>query len=94
MAQKINLVIQKDLTKLAGNKYGKGIYRSQVKDIINLDEQIIFVIPDQIDRAASSFVQGFFDEIVKAIGIDGIRSKISYETKIPNFEQFVLDNLE
>ena len=94
MAQRINLVFQKDFTKLAGNKYGKGIYQSQVKNIIKFDEEIIFVIPDQIDRAASSFVQGFFDEIIKAIGIDGIKSQISYETKIPNFEQFVLDNLE
>ena len=94
MEQRINLVFPKDFTKLAGNKYGKGIYQAQVKDIINLDEHIIFVIPDQIDRAASSFVQGFFDEIVKAIGLDGIKTKISYETKIPNFTQFVLDNLE
>ena len=55
---------------------------------------LCLLLPDQIDRAASSFVQGFFDEIVKEIGIEGIKSQISYETKIPNFEQFVLDNLE
>ena len=45
MAQRINLVFQKDFTKLAGNKYGKGIYQSQVKNIINFDEEIIFGLP-------------------------------------------------
>lgn len=94
MAQQIKLNFQKDFTKLAGNKYGKGIYQTQVKDIINLDEEIVFIIPDQIDRAASSFVQGFFDEIIKKIGIDGIKAKISFVTNIPDFKQFVVDNLE
>ena len=94
MTQRIELVFPKDFTKLAGNKYGKKIYQTQVKGVISFTGQIVFVIPSQIDRAASSFVQGFFDDIIKAIGIDGIESQINFETEIPNFKQFVLDNLE
>ena len=59
MAQQIKLNIRRDITKLAGNKYGKVIYQTQVRDNINLDEEVVFIIPEQIDRAASSFVQGF-----------------------------------
>lgn len=94
MAQEIKLSLPKDFTKLAGNKYGKGIYQTQVKDNINLNDKIVFIFPDQIDRAASSFVQGFFDEIIKKIGIEGIKSQINFVTNIPNFKQFVIDNLE
>ena len=94
MTQEIKLNLPKDFTKLAGNKYGKGIYQTQVKDIIDLNGKIVFVFPDQIDRAASSFVQGFFDEIIKKIGIEGIKSQIDFTTNIPDFKQFVIDNLE
>ena len=94
MVQQIKLNIQRDFTKLAGNKYGKVIYQTQVRDIINLDEEVIIIIPEQIDRAASSFVQGFFDDIIKKIGIEGVKSRINFQTNIPNFKQFVIDNLE
>lgn len=94
MAQQIKLNIRRDITKLAGNKYGKVIYQTQVRDNINLDEEVVFIIPEQIDRAASSFVQGFFDDIIKRIGIEGIKTRITFQTSIPNFKQFVIDNLE
>ena len=94
MAQQIKLNIRKDITKLAGNKYGKVIYQTQVRDNINLEEEVVFIIPEQIDRAASSFVQGFFDDIIKKIGIEGIKTRITFQTSIPNFKQFVVDNLE
>jgi hypothetical protein len=94
MAQQIKLNIRKDITKLAGNKYGKVIYQTQVRDNINLEEEVVFIIPEQIDRAASSFVQGFFDDIIKKIGIEGIKTRITFQTNIPNFKQFVVDNLE
>ena len=94
MAQQIKLNIRRDITKLAGNNYGKVIYQTQVRDNINLDEEVVFIIPEQIDRAASSFVQGFFDDIIKRNGIEGIKTRITFQTSIPNFKQFVIDNLE
>ena len=94
MEQTIKLVFKNDLTKLAGNAFGKNTYETQVKDIIDFNASIIFEIPSQIDRIASSFVQGFFDEIVKEIGVEGIEKQIEYISSITDLKYFVLDNLE
>lgn len=94
MVQRIELEFAKDLRKLVGNSFGRNTYESQVKDKIDLSQQIIFVIPSVIDRVASSFVQGFFDAIVNEIGISGIEKKISFESSIFNLKKFVLENLK
>ena len=94
MEQTIKLVFKNDLTKLAGNAFGKNTYETQVKDVIDFNASIIFEIPSQIDRIASSFVQGFFDEIVKEIGVEGIEKQIEYISSITDLKYFVLDNLE
>lgn len=94
MQQTIKLIFKKDLTKLAGNAFGKNTYETQVKDVIDFNASIVFEIPTQIDRIASSFVQGFFDAIVKEIGVQGIEQQISYISSITDLKEFVLDNLE
>ena len=94
MEQTIKLVFKNDLTKLAGNAFGKNTYETQVKDVVDFNASITFEIPAQIDRIASSFVQGFFDEIVKEIGVDGIEKQIEYISSIADLKYFVLDNLE
>ena len=92
-AEKIEIIVPKDLTKLAGNKFGQKCYL-EIKNRININDDIIFVLPDRIDRVASSFVQGFFSELYLALGYSGIKEKISFETKIQDFKEFVLENLE
>jgi hypothetical protein len=87
-------MVKKDLTKLAGNGFGKSIYENQVKDKVTLDEKIKFVFPERIDRMASSFIQGFFSEIVSIIGLSGIEELVEIDSSIPNCKQFVIDNLE
>lgn len=94
MEQRIELTFAKDLSKLAGNAFGRNTYESQVKDCIDLSKNIVFVIPSQIDRIASSFVQGFFDVIVNEIGIVGIEEQVSFDSSINNLKEFVLENLE
>ena len=91
--QRIILNIPKDLTKLAGNPFGQKIYQ-EIKNEIDLNNQIVFVLPDRIDRVASSFVQGFFDELYLQLGYNGINEKIDFETTIEGFKEFVLKNLE
>ena len=93
--QRFELVFNKELTKLAGNRFGRTTYSSQVKeDIILSNDKITIVIPSRIDRVATSFVQGFFDEIMMQVGLAGIKNKIFFETSIPNFKEFVIANLE
>lgn len=91
--QKIELKFQKDLSKLAGNRFGRTTYDEQVKEIIDFSKKIIFVFPSGIDRIASSFVQGFFDSIMLEIGWSGIQEKIEFESSITDLKSFVLENL-
>ena len=91
--QKIFINVPKDLTKLAGNPFGQKVY-AEIKDQIDFDNDIVFVLPDSIDRVASSFVQGFFSELFLKLGYKGISEKIDFETTIQNFKDFVLENLE
>lgn len=90
----INLKFPKDLTKLAGNSYGRKIYDEQVKGKIDFTEKTIISIPEQIDGIASSFIQGFFDDIVNQIGIIEIPGKIEVKSTISDINEFIFDNLE
>lgn len=93
MENKFILEFAKDLTKLAGNRFGKSTYEGQVKNDVDLSLPIVIVFPERINRVASSFIQGFFEEVIQQVGINGIEENITFETSIPNFKQFVLDNL-
>lgn len=91
--QIIKLEFAKDLSKLAGNRFGRTIYETQVKDRINFNDKIVFVFPEAIDRVASSFVQGFFDDIMMQLGLAGIKEKVFFESSIVDLKEFVLENL-
>lgn len=66
---KVNLNFDKKLTNLAGYDFGVKIYEEQVNNKLNLNEKFEIVFPDEIRMIASSFVQGFFADIVKQIGL-------------------------
>ena len=60
----VKLIFDKSQTRLAGFSYGETTYREQVKPIYDKindeNEQVKLVFPNQIEKVASSFVQGFF----------------------------------
>lgn len=66
---KVELVFDKKLSNLAGYDFGVKIYEEQVKGKLNLEKRFELVFPSQIRMVASSFVQGFFADIVKQIGL-------------------------
>lgn len=68
----IKLSFPSDLTGLAGYRLGQQIFQDQVKDNISYNDKITLVFPNNIKRIASSFIQGFFDDIIKNIGLLGI----------------------
>ena len=80
------------------NTQSRRIYIQQLGRILSSDEdassKIVFVFPERIDRVATSFIQGFFDEIMMQSGLEGIRVKVFFETSIPSFKEFVIINLE
>ena len=69
MNNQVELVFDKTLTSLAGYDYGRNVYEQQVKGRIDLTKPFRLCFPGQIKGVASSFVQGFFEEIVIAIGL-------------------------
>lgn len=91
---RLELQFKSDIAKLIGNPFGKQVYEEQVKGKIDLNDNVRLVLPERINRVASSFVQGFFDDIVRQVGISGVKDKFEFETSIPNFKEFVLENLE
>ena len=93
--QRIVLTIKdKTLTKLAGNPFGRELFQEQVKGKIDLSKKFVIEIPDRIDYLATSFVQGFFGEIYKQIGSDGIEKNLEIVApSIKNVKQSIMDKL-
>lgn len=91
---KITLTFQKDLTKLVGNSFGRKTYENQIKGNIDFEEKVILEIPSRINRISSSFVQGFFDEIIQTIGIEGVKEKFTFISSINEIKDFIINNLE
>lgn len=79
MENRIVLKFDKAATRLAGNPFGRATYEQQVKDSIHFDERNVIVFPTQIEKIASSFTQGFFEEIVKKVGYAHFRDVIRVE---------------
>jgi hypothetical protein len=93
MENKIDLKFDKMTTRLAGNPYGKSVYKEQVKDKIDFSKINIICFPENIEKIASSFTQGFFTEIINEIGFNGIDTKIKLITKKKELEEEVLRDL-
>lgn len=89
----IELTFDKSITRLAGYDYGKSIYEKQVPRDINLEEKIIIIFPENIVKLASSFIQGFFSELVEKIGISGIEKNVIIQSANPNMHKEIIDNL-
>ncbi len=79
MENRIELIFEKADTRLAGNPYGKSEYEKQVKSKIDFNRKNVIVFPKQIERVASSFVQGFFAEIIEKVGYAGFDELIKIE---------------
>lgn len=91
----ITLNFDKTVSNLTGNKFGRNEFDRQVKDSISYDKKIILHFPDNIKNIASSFIQGFFDAMVKEIGINGIENSVDMtSTSIPSIKEYILKKLK
>lgn len=93
---RIELNFKKDLTKLAGNNFGKQTYANQILEIVskNPNDDYTIVIPERIDRIASSFIQGFFDSYIKSYGFSALVNHITVESTIKDINELISDSLE
>ena len=87
------LQFDKALTKLSGFDFGKEMFDEQIKGKIDYELDIMFIIPDRVDLIASSFIQGFFEDVVNKIGIPGIEEKVQIISSIPDAKSMIIDNL-
>lgn len=91
--QEINLEFDKSITRLYGNPYGREVYEKQVKDKININENNVLVFPPQIIKVSSSFVQGFFTELVNEIGYEELERHITIKSENPKLKDSIWENL-
>lgn len=91
--KKIELVFDKADTSLAGFPYGKKVYENQVKNEMDFSESLTIVFPEQIERVASSFIQGFFSDIINIIGYGGIERQIEIDAKTKELSDSIKRNI-
>lgn len=60
MENSIELVFDKMITNLAGNRFGKEVYADQIESRININQKNIIIIPIEIEDIASSFIEGIY----------------------------------
>lgn len=72
----IQLNFANDFTAIAGFSFGRRIYEEQVRDKIFSEDKIEIVFPSYIEKISSSFIEGFFSEIVEVIGYRNISKRV------------------
>lgn len=79
MGNTIILDVGRTLSCLAGYPVGEKIYKEQVRDRFNFDEEIAIVIPNHIEDIAISFIQGFCADMVERMGVKGTKDYVRFE---------------
>lgn len=93
MDNTFNLEFDKTAIILAGRDYGVRMFKEQLEGRIDYKNEITLIFPDHIKSLASSFIQGFFLDFKKHIGLEGIERQVVIEDNGRNFKKRVLDNL-
>lgn len=93
MKNNIILVFDKATTRLAGNPYGKSVYKEQVEGKLDLENKNVIIFPDNIVKVASSFTQGLFSEIISLLGYSGVEEIIEIEAGTEKLKQDIYNDL-
>lgn len=64
----INLKFSGDLTRIAGNPFGRSIYKEQVEKYVDWKDINKIIFPDTINGVSISFVQGLIANPVEVLG--------------------------
>lgn len=94
MNNSIILEFEKTLVGLAGYPFGKATFEKFGKGKVDENQAIRVVIPERIERVASSFVQGFFSEWIDEYGVDWVRKNVDISTSREDVRQYMYKNLE
>lgn len=89
----VYLKFDKTLSGLAGYRFGEEVYNGQVKGAVDFTKDFTIIFPNEIERIASSFTQGFFKEIVAAIGVSGIERTVTIKSSVPDMKKRLIEDL-
>ena len=89
----IFLTFEKSETGLGGFPTGEKAWNTQVENLFERDKLNIIVFPDQIERITSSFTQGFFKELVKEIGFEGVEKHVKIKARTEKLAENVMADL-
>lgn len=84
--------VPEELTHLAGHQYGKTVFNS-IKGQMDYDNPITFVFPGRITHIATSFIQGFFEEIMNHWCAYDLQTKMYVISGIQDLKQIFIDDL-
>lgn len=91
---KVILTFKNDISSLAGYDYGVDIYDEQVRGKLSIKNDFEIVFPEHIQGIASSFVQGFFSEIVGEIGLLQTEKRAKIQASSQELADSVIAKLE
>ena len=69
------------------------VYENQIKDKINWEEVNEIIFPQQIDRIAVSFIQGFAKEILKKVDKNDVEKLFVFKASNKELEDKILNNI-
>lgn len=90
----IRLEFKNHLTGIAGFLYGQQTYKDQVQSKLKGQLQAMTIVfPDNIERVASSFVQGFFSDIINKVGYDDFDDIVTIKAKTEDLAEEIRGNI-
>lgn len=93
----IKLQFDNTISGVAGFPLGKKTFENQVKEHIqfdNVEDSFEITFPANIERISSSFIQGFFAELIEKYGFNYITSKIVVKTSSADLSKSIFKVLE
>lgn len=94
--KQFNLKVDKTFSGLAGFEYGKEIYEKQVKNELSkkdFEDGICIIFPENIQLVASSFVQGFFSELLSRFGYYGVLKFLEVKSSSKDLSEYIIESL-
>ena len=91
---RIELKFDKTINSLAGNDYGYKEYKDQVENKFKWDEKNEIVFPDNIEKIAISFIQGFARDIVEKIDKNKIEDYITVKSSSEYLTDKIISNMK
>lgn len=77
----VELTFDKKTPYLAGFDFGKATYEQQVSGRLDLTKDFVVTFPTTVEGAASSFVQGLFNNMIEQIGITALEDRLTLQAK-------------